>query len=111
MSCTFYLFPSRAEAGRAFARYLDSLFPGLDWQAANITEMADRLADLAENRAHVFVVYREDLTASADCAGQLAEVYGAEEGDLVVEVAPESPAGVVPLFWRIGEKKAFRKAS
>jgi hypothetical protein len=111
MSCTFYLFPSRVEAGRAFANYLDGLFPGLDWQQADVTEMADRLAELAEVRHHVFVVYREDLTDGEDCAGQLEEVYGAEEGDLVVEVAPEAPAGVVPLFWRIGEKSALRKAA
>ncbi len=102
MTCTFYVLPPRDILARQFAGFLTGLFPGLDWTASAPDELAETLTGLAEVQGDVYVVYRDELPDDGDLEQTLAECYGAERGDLVVEVAapldaPPSPA----RLWRI----------
>jgi hypothetical protein len=102
MSCTFYVLPAREVLGRQFAGFLTGLFPGLDWTAADPVDLAETLTALAEGRGDVFVVHRDELPDSADLEHALASGFGADKGDLVVEVAEnlESPPTPAKL-WRV----------
>src|SRR4051794_21130541 len=85
---TFYLMPSRPELGEKFTGYLQALFPGLDWSSANWGELAELLGEAATRHPDVYVVFREELPESEDPAAALAEGFGAEPGDTVIEVGP-----------------------
>jgi hypothetical protein len=92
----FYVLPPRSVVGDGFARFLQDFFPGLDWTASERTDLADRLVELLAGRPDVYVVHREELPVGEALAGVLAEAYGAEPGDEVVEVRPVHGAGFRP---------------
>src|SRR5262249_17787111 len=58
---TFYLLPPRSTLGDAFAALLEGFFPGLDWDTDDRARVADLLADLAQSRPDVYVLFRDDL--------------------------------------------------
>jgi hypothetical protein len=80
---TFYLMPPRPLMAERLADYLASFFPGIRWTGR---DLVDALTEAVARHPDVFVVYREDLPDGerADCA--LAEGFGAEPGDEVIEV-------------------------
>jgi hypothetical protein len=84
---TFYVLPPRPFLGRCYATYLQTLFPGLEWDDAVCPELADRLSAVAADREDVYVVYREELPED-DLVGGLADAFGAAPGDEVIEVRP-----------------------
>jgi len=90
---TFYLLPSRPVLGERFAAYLETLFPGLNWSSAAWPELADLLGDLAARRSDVYVVFGEDLSHGEDPARALADGFGAEPGDEIIEVGPGDRPG------------------
>ncbi len=92
----FYVLPPRSMVGDSFARFLQDFFPGLDWTAAERTELADRLVELLAERPDVYLVHREELPTGTALAWVLSEAYGAEPGDEVVEVRPVHGAGFRP---------------
>src|SRR5436853_559110 len=83
---TFYLLPPRPLLGQCFADYLHDLFPGLTWNRADWSRLADGLSAAVAGRSDVFVIHREELPEDADVATALVECFGAEAGDEVVEV-------------------------
>jgi hypothetical protein len=99
---TFYLLPPRPLLGDRFADFLQTLFPGLDWDCDMRANLADALGEAACSRPGVFVVYREDLPDGEMPARALADGFGAESGDEVIEVRPGlSPREMTARRWRV----------
>jgi hypothetical protein len=100
---TFYLLPPRPYLGERFALYLQGLFPGLRWDSAVWTNLAEGLAAAATVHPGVYVVYREELPEGEDPARALADGFGAEPGDEVIELrAAERPGELAVRRWRVG---------
>jgi hypothetical protein len=95
---TFYVLPPRPFLGRCYASYLQTLFPGLEWDDAVCPDLADRLCSVAAGHRDVYVVYREELPEDDNLARGLADAFGAEVGDEVIEVRPGRDAH----RWRLG---------
>jgi hypothetical protein len=79
---TFYVLPPRECLERLAAEFVARVLPGLSappslWEAI--------LAEVTAGRP-VYAVHREDLPGGPDLAGELADGFGAEPGDVVVEV-------------------------
>lgn len=83
----FYLLPPRPLVGRRFGEFLSSVFPGLKWDQNVWPDLANALGAAAEAHGDVFVVYREDLPSQGNTAQVLADAFGREPGDEVIEVA------------------------
>jgi hypothetical protein len=94
---TFYLLPPRASLEQAVAEVFGKLLPGLPLPAEQWADCADRLAAAAGWPADVFLVPKDELP-DGEPAAALADAYGAEPGDRVVEVSLARPprAWVVP---------------
>ncbi len=100
---TFYLLPPRPVLGERFARYLTTLFPGLDWTAPAWHDLADTLGALASRQPDVYVVYGEELPRGDNPAEALVEGFGAETGDLVIEIHPgRRPGELTTRRWQVG---------
>jgi hypothetical protein len=100
---TFYLLPPRSSLGHKFAQFLDTIFPGMNWMQTSSRDLAETLAALAEGQSEVYVVYRDDVPGELSLLSTLREWYGAEPGDLVVEVADQPDQhGQQARFWRLG---------
>ncbi len=107
---TFYLLPPRPLLAEYFAAHAASLFPGLAWAPGDWEDMAETLGLLAARRPDVFVVYREDLSSETSSEQDLADGFGAEPGDEVVEVRPSGrPGEWAGRRWQVGgmEKRGF----
>jgi hypothetical protein len=100
---TFYLLPPRPYLGECFAGYLRTLFPGLDWNSDSWPELADTLEATVGDRAGVYVVYPEELPEDEEVGRALADVFGAEDGDEVIEVRVGArPGELRARRWRLG---------
>lgn len=100
---TFYLLPPRSFLGECVAGSLRPLFPGLDWSRTACTELADTLTEVLARQAGVYVVCREELPDGESPARALADGFGAEAGDEVVEVRPGGrPGEAQACRWKIG---------
>lgn len=93
----FYLLPSRPLLGRCFAGYLQGLFPGLEWSGPSWSQLADILETAAAERDGVYVIHPEELPLGEGVGRALADGFGAEPGDEIVEVRP----GVRPGDWSV----------
>ncbi|HEV3263252.1 MAG TPA: hypothetical protein VG013_40830 [Gemmataceae bacterium] len=101
---TFYVLPSRPLLGQRFAGYLKTLFPGLDWAGEAWPELAELIAAAVARHADVYIVHAEDLPDGDDLGRALTDGFGAEPGDEVIEVMPESrPGQVTARRWRLGD--------
>jgi hypothetical protein len=89
----FYLLPPRPYLGERCAGFLQTFLPGLDWDAAARTQLADLFGAALAGRPDVFLVHREDLAPDTTPSGALADGFGAEPGDEVVEVRPGAGPG------------------
>jgi hypothetical protein len=97
----FYLLPPRPLVGDRFVCFLQALLPGLDWNVQERRELADLLASIASRREDVFLVYREDLPSGESVARALADGFGAEEGDEVIEVRVGLSGELSSRRWRL----------
>ncbi len=98
---TFYLLPPRPLLADRFAAYLRLLFPGLDWEDRR-PALTGALEAAVGEHADVYVVYREDLPDEQPLPQALADAFGAEPGDEVVEVhATGRPGEVSTRRWRM----------
>jgi hypothetical protein len=101
---TFYVLPPRPYLGRCFARYLQGVFPGLTWDSALWDNLADGLTAAAGCHPGVYVVHREELPDGEDTARALADGFGAEPGDEVIEVCAGGRVGEwTARRWRLGQ--------
>src|SRR6516164_1696617 len=101
---TFYLLPPRPLLGDWVAGCLRPLFPGLDWSGAAWTDLADTLAAAVSRQPDVYLVFREELPDGEDPARALADGFGAEADDEVIEVrAGSRPGEWTTRHWMLGE--------
>jgi hypothetical protein len=99
---TFYLLPPRPQLGRHFAAFLSTWFPGLRWPTQTWAELAETLGQAAAGQADVFVVHREDLPPDEDLSQALADGYGAEAGDEIIEITAAGASGqLTARRWRL----------
>jgi hypothetical protein len=99
---TFYLLPPRPVLGERLANFFQSVLPGLDWDSATRTNLAEAVAAAASVHEDVFVIYREDLPDGEPAGRALADGYGAEAGDEVVEVrAGPRPGELTSRRWKV----------
>lgn len=104
---TFYLLPPRPLVGDRVADFLHSLLPGLDWDSDMRANLADAVASAAEVHADVYVILRDELPSGESPEAALADGFGAEAGDEVIEVRPAgSSGGLTSRRWRIGYREA-----
>jgi hypothetical protein len=99
---TFYLLPPRPHLARRFTAFLTTWFPGLDWQGLGGMDLIETLAERASRHPDVYVVHREDLPEGEEPARALADGFGAEAGDEVIELV-SGPDGdpVTTRRWRL----------
>ena len=90
---TFYLLPPRRLLAQHLAGYLNGVFPGLNWTGPNSSELVEALDGVISEHSDVYVVHREDLPQIPDIRLALAEGFGAEDGDQVIEVDIGAGAG------------------
>ena len=88
---TFYLLPPRACLEQAVGELFGKLLPGLPLPADAWDLLARELAAAGCWPADTFLVPRDELP-EGDPTEALAECYGAEPGDRVVEVSLARPA-------------------
>jgi hypothetical protein len=88
---TFYLLPPRAFLGERLAGALEGVVPGLRWTDAGLAQLADAVSAAVAGHPDVYVVHREDLPDGEDPARALADGFGAEPDDEVVEVRAGGP--------------------
>jgi hypothetical protein len=104
---TFYLLPPRPLMGDRVADFLHAVLPGLDWDSAMRTNLAEAVAAAASVHADVYVVFRDDLPAGQQVAASLAYAFGAEAGDEIIEVRPDGAyGGLTARRWSIGTQEA-----
>jgi hypothetical protein len=98
---TFYLLPPRPLLNARFADYLRTLLPGLDC-SPSCPDLVEVLNAEASRHPDVYVVHREDLPEGEEPAQALADGFGADAGDEVVEVCtgPE-PGGMNARRWHL----------
>ncbi len=79
----FYLLPSRIELSRQWGRYFRQWFPGLTEPGP---ELADLVAEVVAPQQGVYVVFADDLPDGGHVWEALADGFGAEPGDRVIDV-------------------------
>jgi hypothetical protein len=88
---TFYLLPPRECLERAVGDLFAKLLPGLPMPVDTWDALAEPLAAVAGWADDVFLVPRDELPQGEPNAA-LAECFGAEPGDRVVDVSLARPA-------------------
>jgi hypothetical protein len=94
---TFYLLPPRAVFGRRLVAALGIPLTVSNSDSTAWMEAAEALGKAVESTG-AFVVYRDDLPPGEETAVALADGFGAEPGDEVIELAPGDSA---PCPWRL----------
>lgn len=88
---TFYVLPPRACLEEELTGLLGRLLPGLPLPVDAWDAVTDQLASLAGWPADAYLVPRDDLPAGEPVHQSLAEYFGAEPGDSIIEVRPSGP--------------------
>lgn len=99
---TFYLLPPRAYLGQRLATSLGPIFPFLELTSPAWAALADAVGQAAAAQPDVFVVYRDELPHGEDATRALADGYGAETGDMIVEVNCGAAGELTARRWRLG---------
>lgn len=86
---TFYILPPQACLDDALAAFLGKFLPGLPVPVNAWDRLAERLA-----RPGVYLVSRDDLPDPTPLPAALADGFGAEPGDRVVEVSLDGASRV-----------------
>jgi hypothetical protein len=82
---TFYVLPSPGFLGRAFERQLQVLFLGLHWNQSALDHVVRQVTEAAARHPDVFLVHQHELPENVDVLRALADTFGAEPGDIVIE--------------------------
>ncbi len=100
---TFYLLPPRPLLEECLAAFLEPLLPGLRWDGTAGAPLGALLTAAIARHADVFLVYREELPEGEAPGRALADGFGAEAGDEVIEIRPASRTGEwTTCRWRLG---------
>ncbi|HVS36071.1 MAG TPA: hypothetical protein VMS17_10865 [Gemmataceae bacterium] len=109
---TFYVLPPRPVLGDRLAAFLHAFLPGMDWDAAARSALADALAALAVGETDAFLIFRDDLPDGERVVQALLDGYGAGDDDEVVEVRLDGRAGEARAQrWRVADRLAPRALS
>ncbi|OWK47052.1 hypothetical protein [Fimbriiglobus ruber] len=87
---TFYLLPPRECLEHATAEFIARILPGVASPSATLERILDVVGALQSRPSELFFIHREDLPGSGDTGHDLIDGFGAEPGDLVVEVGMAS---------------------
>jgi hypothetical protein len=99
---TFYLLPPRSFLGECLTASLRPLFPAICWTGTVGTELAEALAAALVRHPDVYVVFREELPEGETPSRALADGFGAEPNDEVVEIYPGKRSGeLTSRSWRL----------
>jgi hypothetical protein len=82
----FYVLPPRPLLGDHLADYLASWLPGLDWDKATRLNLTEAIRSAATCWPDVYLVFREELPEGVATSEGLIDAFGAEDGDVVIEV-------------------------
>jgi hypothetical protein len=93
----FYLLPPRAVLGRRLAATLGIAIPesGSEAWDAFAESLSDAMATIG-----TYVVYGDELPPGEEPARALADGYGADQGDEIIEISGD--AALTTRRWRIG---------
>ena len=97
----FYVLPPRPVFGDRIAAFLQGFLPGLDFDAASRTGLADAVAEFTGGETDAYLIFRDELPSGERLAQALADGFGAEEDDEVVEIRA---AEAVVVRWRLGDR-------
>jgi hypothetical protein len=103
--CQFYLLPPRAVLGRRLAATLGIALADSGEEAWR--SFADSLMDAMVSMG-IYAVYRDEMPPDEEPARALADGYGADVGDEVIEISGD--AALTTRRWRIGGVKPFTSA-
>jgi hypothetical protein len=99
---TFYLLPPRALLGARFSDFFKTMFPGLEWSRSAWADIVETLSAMASRHPDVYVIHRDDLPEGEEPAQALANGFGAEVGDEVIEVsAGAEPGALSARRWQL----------
>ena len=99
---TFYILPPRPMVAKRFNVFLSAMFPGLHWDKRRWGDLAEAIGVAAASCPDVYVVFREDLPEQEDVEQALRFLFGAEEGDEVIDVrAEDAPDEWTSRRWRL----------
>ena len=104
---TFYVLPPRECLEHAAAEFLARLIPGLPAGDG----LCERLIGHLTESRDIFLVHREELSGHSELSDELAELFGAEPGDHVVEVGLAVGSSPAPVrTWTMAETVPVRRA-
>lgn len=84
---TFYVIPPRECYEQAFQSFLNRYLPGMAIPGDLTAQMLENLQNTQACDGGCYLVHREDLSGQGSLAEQLRDGFGAEPGDVIVDVA------------------------
>ena len=103
----FYLLPPRSLLAQHFVNYLQTIFPGLDWDAGTKSNLTEALESAATCHPDIFVIYREEMPEEESTFQALVDAFGAEDGDEVIDIRAGADEGeLVTQRWSIRQEAA-----
>jgi hypothetical protein len=90
---TFYVLPPRSMVETILAEQFQRALPGLSLNSDDANQLLEMLSTTLLGRADTYLVFREELDLSEPAAQALANGFGAEPGDLIIEMQPGSKPG------------------
>ena len=86
----FYLLPPKSMVAQRWGCFWRMVLPGAELppgpSAPDSQDWTEMLAQSAENRPGVFVVFRDELADPKDMVNSLRDGFGAEPGDQLIDV-------------------------
>jgi hypothetical protein len=82
----FYVLPPSPLVADHLADYLGSWLPGLDWDEPTRLNLTEAIRAAASCRPDVYLVFREELPEGVATTEALIDAFGAEHGDVIIEV-------------------------
>jgi hypothetical protein len=83
---TFFVLPPRERLEMAVSEFVDRILPGLSAPPAVCDALLAALELEANRPDDVYFVHREELTGMTDVMTDLTVGFGAEPGDVIVEI-------------------------
>ena len=90
---TFYVLPPRSLVESVLAEQFQKALPGLPINTGDADQLLELLSTTLLGRSDTYLVFREDLDVNEPAAQALANGFGAEPGDLIIEMRPGSKPG------------------